>query len=247
MCESSAKPPAWPSWWSTHPRRKENEMPDNNDSDGRRRRRRGRGRGPTPSTNNSGPQRQQNYKPTGFQKFLSVISFGLLGKPAARPSRPQSAPPVRFEGGDRPNRADRGDRGERRERDGNRPERGERPAREPREPRPAAPPAEVTSGRLYVGNLSYDATEGDLFELFNGVGKVQNAEVVVNNRTERSKGFAFVTMAGIEEAKRAVAELNGKDFMGRALQISGAKPQPDRDSSSRGEEAPAAAEEQTAA
>jgi RNA recognition motif-containing protein len=225
-------------------------MPDNNNSDGRRRRRRGRGRGPDSPSNNSGPQRQQNYKPTGFQKFLSVISFGLLGKPAAKPERPKSAPPVRFEGGDRPNRgerSERGDRGERRERDGNRPDRGERPAREPREARPAAPPAEVTSGRLYVGNLSYDASEGDLFELFNGVGKVQNAEVVVNNRTQRSKGFAFVTMAGIEEAKRAVAELNGKDFMGRALQISGAKPQPDRDSSTSGDEAPAAEEEQAAA
>lgn len=216
-------------------------MADNNNSDGRRRRRRGRGRGPGSS---SGPQQQQNYKPTGFQKFLSVISFGMLGNPPAKPARPQSAPPVRFEGGERPNR---GERGERRERDGNRPDRGERPAREPREPRPAAPPAEVTSGRLYVGNLSYDASEGDLFELFNGVGKVQNAEVVVNNRTQRSKGFAFVTMAGIEEAKRAVAELNGKDFMGRALQISGAKPQPDRDSSSSGDEAPAASEEQAAA
>lgn len=229
-------------------------MPDNNNSDVRRRRRRGRGRGPG-SGPSSTPQHQQNYKPTGFQKFLSVISFGLLGKPAARPSRPLSAPPVRFEGGDRPNRGERGDRGdrgergERRERDGNRPDRGERPAREPREPRPALPAAEVTSGRLYVGNLSYDASEGDLFELFNGVGKVQNAEVVVNSRTQRSKGFAFVTMAGIEEAKRAVAELNGKDFMGRSLQISGAKPQParDGDSSSSGDEAPASTEEQAAA
>lgn len=95
----------------------------------------------------------------------------------------------------------------------------------------------MTTERLYVGNLSYDASEGDLFELFNGVGKVQNAEVVVNNRTQRSKGFAFVTMATTDEAKRAVAELNGKDFMGRALQISGAKPvSPDRaDGSSNSE------------
>ena len=110
----------------------------------------------------------------------------------------------------------------------------------------------MTSGRLYVGNLSYDATEGDLFELFNGVGKVQNAEVVINSRTERSKGFAFITMAGIEEAKRAVAELNGKDFMGRALQISGAKPQQPRDgdsttSSTGGDEAEGAPSEEAAA
>jgi RNA recognition motif-containing protein len=91
------------------------------------------------------------------------------------------------------------------------------------------PPAgEVTTDRLYVGNLSYDATESDLFELFNGVGKVRNAEVVVNSRTQRSKGFAFITMADVEEAKRAVAELHGKEFMGRPLQLSGAKPPPQR-------------------
>jgi RNA recognition motif-containing protein len=75
-----------------------------------------------------------------------------------------------------------------------------------------------------VGNLSYDASESDLFELFNGVGAVRNAEVVVNSRTQRSKGFAFVTMSSLEEAKRAVAELHGKEFMSRPLQISGAKP-----------------------
>jgi RNA recognition motif-containing protein len=82
----------------------------------------------------------------------------------------------------------------------------------------------VSTERLYVGNLSYDATESDLFELFNGVGAVRNAEVVINSRTQRSKGFAFVTMSSLEESKRAVAELHGKDFMGRPLQISGAKP-----------------------
>jgi RNA recognition motif-containing protein len=82
----------------------------------------------------------------------------------------------------------------------------------------------VTTERLYVGNLSYDATESDLFELFNGVGQVRNAEVVVNNHTQRSKGFAFVTMATVDEARRAVAELHGKDFMNRPLQVNGAKP-----------------------
>ena len=75
-----------------------------------------------------------------------------------------------------------------------------------------------------MGNLSYDASESDLFELFNGVGGVRNAEVVVNSRTQRSKGFAFVTMSSVDEARRAVAELHGRDFMGRPLQLSGAKP-----------------------
>jgi len=82
---------------------------------------------------------------------------------------------------------------------------------------------EVTSPRLYVGNLSFDASESDLFDLFNGVGSVQNVEVVVNRHTMRSKGFAFVQMQSTEEAKRAVDELHNKEYMGRKLVVSGAK------------------------
>jgi RNA recognition motif-containing protein len=82
---------------------------------------------------------------------------------------------------------------------------------------------EVTSPKLYVGNLSFDATESDLFELFNGVGQVRNAEVVCHKYTQRSKGFAFVQMTTIEEARRAVQELHDKEFLGRKLVVSGAK------------------------
>jgi len=91
-----------------------------------------------------------------------------------------------------------------------------RPSRKPES-------VEVTSPRLYVGNLSFDATESDLFELFNGVGHVQNAEVVSYRHNQRSKGFAFVQMQTIEEAKRAVDELHDKEFLGRKLVVSGAK------------------------
>jgi RNA recognition motif-containing protein len=84
-------------------------------------------------------------------------------------------------------------------------------------------PVEVTSPRLYVGNLSFDATESDLFELFNGVGHVQNAEVVSYRHNQRSKGFAFVQMQTVDEAKRAVEELHDKEFLGRKLVVSGAK------------------------
>jgi len=92
-------------------------------------------------------------------------------------------------------------------------------------PRPSRKPerVDVTSPRLYVGNLSFDATESDLFELFNGVGHVQNAEVVSYRHNQRSKGFAFVQMQTIEEAKRAVEELHDKEFLGRKLVVSGAK------------------------
>ena len=104
---------------------------------------------------------------------------------------------------------------------------GSSPARNgsTRAARPAHRPEsiEVTTPRLYVGNLSFQATESDLFELFNGVGEVQNAEVVTYKHNERSKGFAFVQMQSVEQAKRAVAELHDKEFLGRKLVVSGAK------------------------
>ena len=96
------------------------------------------------------------------------------------------------------------------------PQQPSRPARKPES-------VEVTTPRLYVGNLSFDATESDLFELFNGVGQVQNAEVVTYKHNQRSKGFAFVQMLTVDEAKRAVAELHDKEFLGRKLVVSGAK------------------------
>ena len=102
---------------------------------------------------------------------------------------------------------------------------GQQQPQQQREPRPQRKPEsiEVTSPRLYVGNLSFDATESDLFELFNGVGHVQNAEVVSYRHNQRSKGFAFVSMQTVEEAKRAVDELHDKEFLGRKLVVSGAK------------------------
>jgi RNA recognition motif-containing protein len=92
-------------------------------------------------------------------------------------------------------------------------------------PRSAPKPEiiEVTTPRLYVGNLSFQATEHDLTELFNGVGGVASAEVVTHRATERSKGFAFVQMNSVDEAKRAVRELHDQEFMGRKLVVSGAK------------------------
>jgi RNA recognition motif-containing protein len=97
---------------------------------------------------------------------------------------------------------------------------------------------EVSSPKVYVGNLSYDATEGDLQELFNGVGKVQNAEIVTHRGGFRSKGFGFVTMLTTEEAQRAVETLHDQEFMGRKLVVSGSKTGSERNfSSQRNEEA----------
>jgi len=92
---------------------------------------------------------------------------------------------------------------------------------------------EVTSEKLYIGNLSYDAGESDLFDLFKGVGAVRNAEIVTHKHNDKSKGFGFVTMATVEEARRAVIELHDKDFMGRKLVVSGAK-STDREPNYRG-------------
>ena len=87
----------------------------------------------------------------------------------------------------------------------------------------------MTSSRLYVGNLSYDAADSDLQELFSGVGLVSSAEIVYHSRTQRSKGFAFVEMTTKEEALRAVQELHDKEYMGRKLVVSGAKKPQHRD------------------
>ena len=98
-------------------------------------------------------------------------------------------------------------------------------------PRPTRPPEqiEVTTARVYVGNLPYETTESDLLELFSGAGLVQNTEVITNKHTQRSKGFGFVQFQTIDEAKRAVEELHDKEYMGRKLVVSGAKADDRRD------------------
>lgn len=180
-----------------------------------RRRRGGRDRNRNSSSSTPGTYFKQR-QPTGFQKFLSIITFGLLGKPKARTTGKSefTAEPQRT-----PREVGPVARGDRESRESAR--------REGRPPRQQPHSAEVTGERLYVGNLSYDASESDLFELFKGSGRVKNAEVVINNRTQRSKGFAFVTMMSVDEAKKAVADLNNKDFMGRPLVVGGAKPLPE--------------------
>lgn len=95
--------------------------------------------------------------------------------------------------------------------------------------RPKPEAVEVTTPKLYVGNLSYDASESDLFELFRGIGQVQNAEVVTHKGTYKSKGFGFVTMLTVDEARRAVDKLHDQPFMGRKLVVNGSKSSGPRD------------------
>jgi cold-inducible RNA-binding protein len=77
---------------------------------------------------------------------------------------------------------------------------------------------------IYVGNLSYDMTEEDLRKEFEAFGKVDSVNIIKDKFTDRSRGFAFVEMAGSEEGKAAVAAINGKDVKGRALNVSEARP-----------------------
>jgi hypothetical protein len=157
------------------------------------------GRRPRGGSRRRGDNRpRQQSAPTRAPAKKSLLQrimdlFTGGGKPAARPAQPVQA---------RSN--------------GAAPQQAPRPSRKPEA-------VEVSTPRLYVGNLSFDATESDLFELFNGVGAVQNAEVVTYRHNQRSKGFAFVQMLTVDEAKRAVEELHDKEFLGRKLVVSGAK------------------------
>lgn len=82
--------------------------------------------------------------------------------------------------------------------------------------------------KLFVGNLSFNTTEGDVLELFKQAGNVQKCELIVDKFTSKSRGFAFVEMATQEEATKAIAEFNGKELDGRALTVNEARPREDR-------------------
>ncbi|CAB4243312.1 Putative RNA-binding protein RbpE (modular protein) [Methylacidimicrobium sp. AP8] len=82
---------------------------------------------------------------------------------------------------------------------------------------------EPSTPRLYIGNLSYEVAESDLFELFSKVAPVKNVDIVRDRRTNRSKGYGFVEMADLEAAKLAFAQLNHAELVGRQIIVSGAK------------------------
>ena len=82
--------------------------------------------------------------------------------------------------------------------------------------------------RLYIGNLSYDATENDLRAFFEQAGSVIGCDVMIDRHTGRSKGFAFVEMASKEDANKAIETCNGKDFQGRPLTVNEARPRAER-------------------
>ena len=81
--------------------------------------------------------------------------------------------------------------------------------------------------RIYVGNLSYQATSDDLNELFGAYGEVSEATVVTDRDTGRSRGFGFVEMATNAVGQAAIDGLKGKYLQGRELDVSEARPRTD--------------------
>ena len=81
---------------------------------------------------------------------------------------------------------------------------------------------------IYVGNLSFDATEEDVREVFEAFGKVESAKIVQDKYSGRSRGFGFVEMPSEDEAKAAISGLNGKEVKGRALSVNEARPRSEK-------------------
>lgn len=81
---------------------------------------------------------------------------------------------------------------------------------------------------IYVGNLSYQATDEDLRSAFSAHGTVKSASVIMDKMTGQSRGFGFVEMASKSEGEAAIEALNGKDLKGRALRINEARPREER-------------------
>jgi RNA recognition motif-containing protein len=88
--------------------------------------------------------------------------------------------------------------------------------------------------KLYVGNLSYQFTDGDLRRLFEPHGTVASAQVVMDRETGRSKGFGFVEMGSDREAQAAIEELNGQEQDGRRLTVNEARPRTEKSGGGRG-------------
>lgn len=90
---------------------------------------------------------------------------------------------------------------------------------------------------VYVGNLSYNATEEDLTEVFKEYGAVKRVQVPVDRETGRMRGFAFVEMSEDAEENAAIEDLDGAEWMGRTLKVNKARPRTERKPSGGGRSA----------
>ena len=81
---------------------------------------------------------------------------------------------------------------------------------------------------IFVGNLSFGATEGSVRSLFEAYGAVDRVSIVTDRDTGQARGFGFVEMSVNADADRAINELNGRELDGRALNVNEAHPKTDR-------------------
>jgi RNA recognition motif-containing protein len=81
---------------------------------------------------------------------------------------------------------------------------------------------------IYVGNLSYTATEDDLRQAFSQHGEVASVNIIMDRETGRPRGFAFVEMPNGNEAATAIKELNLAEIAGRSITVNEARPKEDR-------------------
>jgi len=81
---------------------------------------------------------------------------------------------------------------------------------------------------IFVRSLSFDATENSVRTMFEAYGSVDRVSIVTDRDTGRAKGFGFVEMSTNADADRAIAELNGRELDGRALNVNQARPKTDR-------------------
>ena len=81
---------------------------------------------------------------------------------------------------------------------------------------------------IFVGNLSFGATEGSVRSLFEAYGTVDRVSIVTDRDTGQARGFGFVEMSVNADADRAINELNGKELDGRALNVNEAHPKTER-------------------
>lgn len=87
---------------------------------------------------------------------------------------------------------------------------------------------------IYVGNLSFRATEDEVRSAFSAHGAVTSVNIIMDRETGRSRGFAFVEMPNADEARAAIEKVNGKEIAGRAVTANEARPRTERPQGGRG-------------
>lgn len=167
------------------------------------------------------PEPAPEKKISFLQRVLNFFGFGKKNKESKEKNRKSAPQNVRVAKNRTPQQNNQG---------------GNPGARNGKRRATSVPP--TRNSRLYVGNLSYEATESELEDLFKGFGHVRSVEVIYNTRTYKSKGYAFVEMVRMEDACKAAEVLHGQPFMGRELMVSAASER--QEMPAREEKAPAA-------